>query len=671
MKKKILMTFMSALIALSMSVSTMADVVNSISYNEVTQQNLTKLSLSEADKLKIKKVFINAALAGEYSVSLSKLGISEELYDSAQEYVDNIIWYEPDLYCVYNVMIIPNFIVFISYKGEYIKTDGSINIAKAKSDWYLLQKELNDGKWKQALVERFERRIEYHYETNHSGGIEIDSLGFAMEIRDICKRVKIDEVREFIGKNIVSNPEYYFLICRFYPFENEEFIFIDLKSQYINEDNSIDRLQAIRDGYELEERLFSINVEDTEKMTDIEKVLAIHEWVVRECEYDYKNYLNGTIPDISYNEDGVIEKGLAVCSGYTCAIDFLLKRLGVESYYTRSADMCHAWNIVKIGNSYYHLDATWDDWGKDERNEGAFYHTYFLKSDAEMEKLRHYGWEADITCTDSGSFSNYIFGGSNAGYITAFNYFDGFWYYRSGNIIYKSKVDGTQKTEFKSFDEDIINTYIYKDSMYLATKTRVYKIDMRNTTDVKEIFNIKNDSSMSNGIDEFVIKQDKIKIDSGAYSKTISIKLNDSTIKLEKTRADMQEGETIKLQASYSSPYSSKVKWSSSNPLAVTVDDTGNVTALGGGTAVIVASVDGITTECTITSQALYTYGDINDDGTIDTQDAVLIRKYLAGYKGLDINTDACDVNGDGDVTSADVVLLLKKLAGYNVMLGK
>lgn len=64
-------------------------------------------------------------------------------------------------------------------------------------------------------------------------------------------------------------------------------------------------------------------------------------------------------------------------------------------------------------------------------------------------------------------------------------------------------------------------------------------------------------------------------------------------------------------------------------------------------------------------------YGDINDDGDIDTQDAVLIKKYLAGYKGLDINADACDVNGDGDITSADVVLLLKKLAGYNVTLGK
>ena len=47
------------------------------------------------------------------------------------------------------------------------------------------------------------------------------------------------------------------------------------------------------------------------------------------------------------------------------------------------------------------------------------------------------------------------------------------------------------------------------------------------------------------------------------------------------------------------------------------------------------------------------------------------MKKYLAGYKDLEINLEACDVNLDGVVTSADVVLVLKKLAGYDVVLGK
>lgn len=64
-------------------------------------------------------------------------------------------------------------------------------------------------------------------------------------------------------------------------------------------------------------------------------------------------------------------------------------------------------------------------------------------------------------------------------------------------------------------------------------------------------------------------------------------------------------------------------------------------------------------------------YGDANDDGTVNSKDAVMLKKHLAGYKDLGINTDACDVNCDGEVNSKDTVLILKKLAGYDVEFGK
>ncbi len=59
--------------------------------------------------------------------------------------------------------------------------------------------------------------------------------------------------------------------------------------------------------------------------------------------------------------------------------------------------------------------------------------------------------------------------------------------------------------------------------------------------------------------------------------------------------------------------------------------------------------------------------GDANNDEKIDTQDAVLLKKYLAGYSDLGINEEACDVNNDGEINSADAVILLKHLAGYDV----
>ena len=72
-------------------------------------------------------------------------------------------------------------------------------------------------------------------------------------------------------------------------------------------------------------------------------------------------------------------------------------------------------------------------------------------------------------------------------------------------------------------------------------------------------------------------------------------------------------------------------------------------------------------TEAELKTKAEYVSGDANRDGKIDTQDAVLLKKHLAGYTELNINIDACDVNGDGDINSADAVILLKHLAGYDV----
>ncbi len=63
--------------------------------------------------------------------------------------------------------------------------------------------------------------------------------------------------------------------------------------------------------------------------------------------------------------------------------------------------------------------------------------------------------------------------------------------------------------------------------------------------------------------------------------------------------------------------------------------------------------------------------GDINEDEQVNTKDAVLLKKYLAGYTGLNINTEAADVNGDNKIDSKDAVRLLRHLAGYEVKLGE
>ena len=64
------------------------------------------------------------------------------------------------------------------------------------------------------------------------------------------------------------------------------------------------------------------------------------------------------------------------------------------------------------------------------------------------------------------------------------------------------------------------------------------------------------------------------------------------------------------------------------------------------------------------------TYGDANGDGKIDSRDAVLIKKYIAGFTGFTIDLEASDVNADGKVDTRDAVKILKKIAGFDVTLG-
>lgn len=61
--------------------------------------------------------------------------------------------------------------------------------------------------------------------------------------------------------------------------------------------------------------------------------------------------------------------------------------------------------------------------------------------------------------------------------------------------------------------------------------------------------------------------------------------------------------------------------------------------------------------------------GDINGDGAVNSNDAVLLTRYLAKWN-VEIDTDAGDCNGDGVVNLIDSILLAQYLDGWDVILG-
>ena len=130
-----------------------------------------------------------------------------------------------------------------------------------------------------------------------------------------------------------------------------------------------------------------IGIKDNEKLSDIEKLLLIHDRIAETCQYDYDRLLDGTITQTSYNAYGVLVLRDAVCMGYTLAYDYLLGKIGMKSMYCSSDTLNHAWNIVYLNDIPYHVDITWDDpvWDM----AGRVKHENFLRSTAGMIETEH------------------------------------------------------------------------------------------------------------------------------------------------------------------------------------------------------------------------------------------------------------------------------------------
>lgn len=83
---------------------------------------------------------------------------------------------------------------------------------------------------------------------------------------------------------------------------------------------------------------------------------AVHDLLCSSIEYDTNHKLKLT----SY---AALVEGRAVCEGYARATQLLLQKLSIPCILVNGiADgQGHMWNMVKLGNDWYHLDTTWDD----------------------------------------------------------------------------------------------------------------------------------------------------------------------------------------------------------------------------------------------------------------------------------------------------------------------
>nr|WP_245347220.1 S-layer homology domain-containing protein [Cohnella lubricantis] len=140
-------------------------------------------------------------------------------------------------------------------------------------------------------------------------------------------------------------------------------------------------------------------------MTEFDRELAIHDYIVLHTAYDYDNYLADTIPDDSYSAYGVFVEGTAVCQGYAYAAHLLLELAGIDSLLATgvAGGDDHMWNKVNIGGDYYNLDVTWDDPAPDE--EGRTRYSYFNITDEQLAE--DHTWEMEQFPSATATAANY------------------------------------------------------------------------------------------------------------------------------------------------------------------------------------------------------------------------------------------------------------------------
>lgn len=154
----------------------------------------------------------------------------------------------------------------------------------------------------------------------------------------------------------------------------------------------------------------------------LEKALLLHNYLVINTEYDY-SYSR-------YRAYNALVEHSAVCQGYSEAYALLCNSAGIDCKLVTSRSMNHAWNIVNIDGSWYHVDCTWDDpkFTYNGVQIKMLYYKYFMKSDSGLPS-DHFGWTGG-NCTNS-IYNNAFW---NDAYGQMYKVRDEFYFYKNGGL---------------------------------------------------------------------------------------------------------------------------------------------------------------------------------------------------------------------------------------------
>ncbi|MFI3250068.1 MAG: transglutaminase domain-containing protein, partial [Eubacteriales bacterium] len=132
--------------------------------------------------------------------------------------------------------------------------------------------------------------------------------------------------------------------------------------------------------------------------TDLDKVKAIHDTIINNTTYEYTG-------SRSHTAAAVFVDGKAVCDGYAKAFNLLSYMAGISSMrITGYAGEDHAWNLVNVMGTWYHIDVTWDD---PISTRPVLRYDYFLISDSKISADHSWTKYSEIPSCPENYYTDY------------------------------------------------------------------------------------------------------------------------------------------------------------------------------------------------------------------------------------------------------------------------
>ena len=174
-----------------------------------------------------------------------------------------------------------------------------------------------------------------------------------------------------------DHPEVFYLKAQYSSYIHQAF---DSNIGYIRLNYTEDTTTAIKEKIGLMKGRVDYYARGLDGYSDYEKELIIHDRIANDVSYSHLEDL----PRKYHTAEGTLLEGVGVCDSFSKAYQLVLNHVGIDSIIVLGelSDGPHAWNMVKIGDSWYHVDITSSHSIYDDTN--IINHAYFnLTTEAE------------------------------------------------------------------------------------------------------------------------------------------------------------------------------------------------------------------------------------------------------------------------------------------------